>query len=147
MQNLLDAHDATRTAQVADLFETLQAQLQAASAQTDMPAPDAVQANTAQLIALLTEMMPVEWQQGSTTGDFDVIVSMLDQMEAAAKSGQYDLAESARLEAYAIMEVGPEARLIVFAPQLKLRLEELFWNGQGDHKGLGLFNRESRASE
>ena len=136
LQNLLDARNATKTAQAADLFETLQAQLQAASAQTAVPAPDTIQANTAQLTALLTEVMPVEWQQGSTSGDFDVIASMLDQMETAVKSGQYDLAESARLEAYAIMEVGPEARLIVFAPQLKLRLEELFWNGRGEHKGL-----------
>src|SRR5688572_671419 len=34
------------------------------------------------------------------------------------------------------METGPEAKLMVFAPQLKLQLEELFWNGQGKSKGL-----------
>ena len=34
------------------------------------------------------------------------------------------------------METGPEARLMVFTPELKLRLEELFWNGQGEHPGL-----------
>jgi high-affinity iron transporter len=61
---------------------------------------------------------------------------MLDQMEAAAASGDYSAAESARLEAYAFMETGPEARLMIFAPQLKLDLEDLFWNGQGQHKGL-----------
>jgi high-affinity iron transporter len=69
-------------------------------------------------------------------GDFDVITSMLDQMLIAVRNGEYTLAESSRLDAYAIMETGPEARLIVFAPQLKLQLEELFWNGQGDNKGL-----------
>jgi len=51
-------------------------------------------------------------------------------------AGQYDLAESARLEAYAILESGPEAKLVVFAPQYKAPLEDLFWYGQGDHKGL-----------
>jgi high-affinity iron transporter len=101
-----------------------------------VPSAEAVQANAAQLAALLTRVMPAEWQQGSTSGDFDVIAAMLDQMEAAVRAGEYELAESARLEAYAIMEVGPEARLIVFAPQLKLHLEELFWNGQGEVKGL-----------
>ncbi|MBI1878138.1 MAG: iron permease, partial [Chloroflexi bacterium] len=108
----------------------------ASTQQGKAPAPELIQANTDQLTALLAEVMPAEWQQGSTSGDFDVIASMLGQMETAIRAGEYDLAESARLEAYAIMEVGPEARLIVFAPQLKLSLEELFWNGQGEAKGL-----------
>jgi high-affinity iron transporter len=136
LQNLLDVRDPARTVQAAALFATLQTQLVAASTQTEVPSAEAVQANAAQLAALLTRVMPAEWQQGSTSGDFDVIAAMLDQMEAAVRAGEYELAESARLEAYAIMEVGPEARLIVFAPQLKLHLEELFWNGQGEVKGL-----------
>lgn len=136
LQNLLDARDPARTARAAELFETLHVQLAAATTQTEVADPDLIQANADQLTALLTEIMPVEWQQGSTSGDFDVIASMLDQMEGAVRAREYELAESARLEAYAIMEVGPEARLIVFAPQLKLRLEELFWNGQSEAKGL-----------
>ena len=31
---------------------------------------------------------------------------------------------------------GPEARLVVFAPDYKLSLEGLFWYGHGDRKGL-----------
>ena len=42
----------------------------------------------------------------------------------------------ARLEAYAILESRPEAKLIVFAPQFKTSLEDLFWYGQGQHPGL-----------
>lgn len=80
--------------------------------------------------------MPDAWQAANPAGDFDVIGAMLDQMETAARAGQYDFAESARLEAYALLEMGPEARLMVFAPQLKLRLEELFWNGTNEPKGL-----------
>jgi high-affinity iron transporter len=136
LQNLLDGLDPAKTTQAAGLFETLQTQLAAAGAQTEVADPDTIQALTDQLTTLLTEVMPSEWQQGSASGDFDVIASMLDQMIVAVRAGEYELAESARLEAYAIMEVGPEARLIVFAPQLKLRLEELFWNGQGETKGL-----------
>jgi high-affinity iron transporter len=46
------------------------------------------------------------------------------------------------------METGPEARLMVFAPQLKLQLEELFWNGQGKSKGLAyLIKNQSPYSE
>jgi high-affinity iron transporter len=148
LQNLLDARNTAKTTQAAELFATLQAQLSAASTRTDVPSPEAIQANTDQLAALLTAVMPAEWQQGSTTGDFDVIFSMLDQMETAVRAGEYDLAESARLEAYAILEVGPEARLIVFAPQLKLSLEELFWNGQGQTKGLAyLIKNQAPLSE
>jgi high-affinity iron transporter len=47
-----------------------------------------------------------------------------------------------------VMETGPEARLVVFAPQLKLTLEELFWNGQGEHKGLAyLLNNNASYAE
>ena len=80
--------------------------------------------------------MPEAWLTGSSQGDFVIIASLLDQVETAVRNGEYDMAESARLEAYAVMETGPEARLVVLAPQLKPVLENLFWNGQGEHKGL-----------
>jgi high-affinity iron transporter len=136
LENLLDARDSAKTMQAAALIDSLDTQLTAASTGGAVTAPDQIQSTTDQLTTLLKETMPEEWQKGSAAGDFDVIASMLDQMEAAVRQGEYDLAESARLEAYAVMETGPEARLMVFAPQLKLQLEELFWNGQGDQKGL-----------
>jgi len=93
-------------------------------------------------------LIPEEWRKSSAQGDFDVIASMLDQMLVAIRNGEYDLAESSRLDAYAIMETGPEARLMVFAPELKLRLEELFWNGQGKSKGLAyLIKNQASYSE
>ena len=58
-------------------------------------------------------------------------------MEAAVAAGQYKQAESARLEAYAIFDAGPEKRLLGFAPQYSpQRIEELFWQGNDDHPGL-----------
>ena len=92
--------------------------------------------------------MPAEWQQHDSAADFDVIATALDQMQAAITAGDYELAESARLEAYAILESGPEAKLIVFAPQHKAPLEDLFWYGQGDHKGLAyLIGQRAPAAE
>jgi high-affinity iron transporter len=77
-----------------------------------------------------------------------VIATALDQMHAAITAGDYALAESARLEAYAILESGPEAKLIVFAPQYKAPLEDLFWYGQGEPKGLAyLIGQRAPASE
>ncbi len=136
LENLLDARDPQQTAQVAQTLKQLETQLLATMAQTEVTAPEAVQTSVEQLIASLKTVMPAEWQANNAAGDFDVIAAMLDQMERAAQAGEYDLAESARLEAYALMEVGPEARLMVFAPELKAQLEELFWNGTGNPKGL-----------
>ncbi|MDQ3249151.1 MAG: FTR1 family protein [Chloroflexota bacterium] len=136
LENLLDALDAQQTAVAAEVLKTLETHLLAAMAQTAIVAPKTLQVEVDQLIATLKVIMPAEWQKVSVSSDFDVIAAMLDQMESAVKAGEYDLAASARLEAYALLEVGPEARLMVFAPVLKARLEELFWNGTGDPKGL-----------
>ena len=57
-------------------------------------------------------------------------------MEAAVAAGQYKQAESARLEAYAIFDAGPEKRLLGFAPNTAARIEALFWAGNGDLPGL-----------
>lgn len=89
-----------------------------------------------ELGSLLEAAMPPEWLAGGAQGDFEVIGTLLDQVESAVRSGDYAMAESARLEAYAIMETGPEARLLVLAPQMTPVIENLFWNGQGAHKGL-----------
>jgi high-affinity iron transporter len=136
LRTLLEARDPARTAQAAELFQSLGQQLAAAGAQTAVASPDAIQATADRIATLLHELMPPEWQRRDSSADFDVIGSTLDQMESAVAAGQYDLAESARLEAYAILESGPEARLVVFAPQFKAPIEELFWYGQGEHQGL-----------
>jgi high-affinity iron transporter len=136
LHDLLSARDAQSTAQAAQMIKTLGEHLTAASTGGSVVDPKEMDAIASELTTLLKASMPEEWQKGSTAGDFDVINSMLDQMETAIRNNDYELAESARLEAYAVMETGPEARLVVFAPQLKLTLEELFWNGQGEYKGL-----------
>jgi high-affinity iron transporter len=136
LRTLLEQRDAAKTEQVAALLDTLDQQLVATSQQTEVADPAAIQANSDQIAALLGQVMPAEWQKHDSAADFDVIATALDHMQAAVDAGQYELAESARLEAYAILESGPEAKLIVFAPQHKVPLEDLFWYGQGDHKGL-----------
>jgi high-affinity iron transporter len=135
LQTLLEDRDAGRTAQVAQMFAALESRLAEASAQTQVTSPDQIESSVREIEALLTQVMPIEWQQQSLSGDFDVISSLLDEMERAVGSGQYDMAESSRLEAYAVLESGPEARLIAFAPQFIPTLEDLFWYGEGEHTG------------
>ncbi len=136
LQTLMAQRNSAATDDAAKLLATLEQQLSGASNRSNVPTADEVQRTTDSLIAVLQQVMPPEWQQRDSSGDFDVISSMLDQMEAAVAAGQYDLAESARLEAYAVLESGPEAKLVVFAPQMKLPIEDLFWYGQGEQKGL-----------
>ena len=136
LRDLLDARDHDQTVRADALFKSLGEQLADTGRRKSVASPEAVKSQTNELSALLEPLMPEEWLKSSAQGDFDVIASMLDQMVVAVRNGEYDLAESSRLDAYAIMETGPEAKLMVFAPQLKLRLEELFWNGQGENKGL-----------
>lgn len=148
LQSLLEARDPAQTQKIGQLFAELERMLAAAGAQTEVAAPGVVQAKTDELANTLKAVMPSEWQKRDSAGDFDVIASVLDQMEQAAVTGQYELAESARLEAYAVLETGPEARLIAFAPQAIPPIEELFWYGQGEHKGLAhLISQRAPGSE
>ena len=136
LKDLLDVRDHDQTARADELFRSLGEQLADTGTRQSVASPDAIKSQTDELSAMLEPLMPEEWLKSSSQGDFDVIASMLDQMMIAIRNGEYALAESSRLDAYAIMETGPEAKLMVFAPQLKLQLEELFWNGQGETKGL-----------
>ena len=136
LKDLLDERDHDQTVQADVLFESLGKQLSEAGTSQSVASPEVIKSQTEELSATLETLIPEKWLKSSAQGDFDVIASMLDQMLVAARNGEYDLAESSRLDAYAIMETGPEAKLMVFAPELKLQLEELFWNGQGKNQGL-----------
>ena len=136
LENLLDARSPGATEQAKARFNELGQRLDQATKKGTVTPANTIQDQSAALSEAIKAIMPVEWVQGSSAGDFDVIASMLDQMESAVVSKNYDAAEAARLEAYAIMEVGPEAHLMAFAPQMKVELEDQFWNGQPPYAGL-----------
>lgn len=136
LQDLLAKSDPTATQKVSVLIDGLGRHLQSANTGGVVAAGVQLSAEADELINILENLMPAEWKQNSTAGDFDVIASMLDQMESAVRNGDYVAAESARLEAYAVMESGPEARLASLNPQLKLSVEALFWNGDATEEGL-----------
>ncbi|ULH14987.1 FTR1 family protein [Deinococcus sp. KNUC1210] len=104
-------------------------QLEAAAAHRRPPTAAALQTDVTQALTALQAQFPAAWKQHDASGDLDVIRSQLGNMLAAVGAGNYEQAETARLDAYATLESGPEARIAVFAPDLKLRLENLFWNG------------------
>lgn len=132
----LQAIDPVKTAEVQRLMSEQTAKLDATSKRTAVTPAAEIESNTAGTTAILKEIMPEAWLKSSPSADIDVIKSVLDQMETAVAAGDYTLAQSARLEAYAILEVGPEARLRVFAPQLSIDIESLFWYGTDMQRGL-----------
>jgi high-affinity iron transporter len=136
LRNLLEQRDAALTERAARQFDTLGVMLASAGNRSAVADPEAVKTSTTALLSDLATLLPQEWQKQDSGADFDAIRTALDQMEQAVRAGEYGLAESARLEAYAIMEIGPEVKLIAFAPQHKPVIEGYFWYGQGERKGL-----------
>lgn len=136
LRGLLAKIDLVATQEAEVLLESIGTDLRSTNAGDAVASPGDLRAAADELLKTLEALMPAQWKQNNTAGDFDVIASMLDQMESALRAGDYAAAESARLEAYAIMESGPEARLMTIDPNLKIRVEELFWNGGAQMAGL-----------
>lgn len=143
LQPDLAALNPAQTTRTAAALVGLEQTLAAVGAQgIAVPAAE-VQATVDTLLADLAALLPPEWQKHDSTADFDVIAASLDQMQAAVAAGDYTRAESARLEAYAILESGPEARLVAFAPQTIAPIEGLFWYGEADYPGLAALLQRS----
>ncbi|MBI1279969.1 MAG: iron permease [Anaerolineaceae bacterium] len=122
----LEKQDVDKSNRVATLLAQMKTQIQTTAD------PNALQASVDDIQKTLKEIVPEKWQQVASTSDMDVIVSVLDQIPVAVKSNQYDLAESARLEAYGLLELGMEQRLRGFAPDMAAQIEGLFWQGGTD---------------
>ncbi|HRW06567.1 MAG TPA: FTR1 family protein [Caldilineaceae bacterium] len=136
LRDLLAARDGAQTTALVTLFTDLEAQINSAVTRQDVADPAAVDLTVTAINDQLHATMPEAWLRRDNSADFDVIQTSLDNMEAAVASGDYALAESARVDAYAILESGPEARIQAFAAQYKLPIEDLFWYGQGEEPGL-----------
>jgi high-affinity iron transporter len=130
LQSVLSERDSKATARVNELLAAGLHQIR------EVAEPAALRSTTDEIGRLLSQTMPVEWQDANADSDIDVILSVLDQVRSAAGQGEYQLAESARLEAYALLELGLEQRLRGFAPEMAARIESLFWQGDGVYAGL-----------
>lgn len=132
IRDTLAGYDAHAAARIGALLSQAQMQIR------EVADPVALQATADEAVQLLTATVPAEWLKSSADSDIDVILSILDQVESAAAQGEYQLAESARLEAYALLELGLEQRLRGFAPDLAVHVESLFWQGTPEYTGLAV---------
>ena len=113
---------STQLAMLDDLLRT-------AADGSAVSTPDQIGDAIDQVDDALRGIYPDSWLQTTAQADFEVIRSVLDQMQQAAAAGQYRQAESARIQAYAIYEAGPEKHLLGFAPNVAQAAEQLFWQG------------------
>lgn len=134
----LNTQDPEATAAIDATLAAIDTHLRDAAAHTTVADHDVIAGQVDDIVGSLTSIFPAEWTRDGSDADFDVISSLLDQVEAAAAAGQWTQAESARLEAYAIYELGAEKRLLAFAPDLANRTEQLFWQGTGSQRGLAI---------
>ncbi len=133
---LLEEIDPAQTEDVAAQMSALAAMLHAANRKEQITPEKTVAEAAKTLTATLTALFPEAWTAGSAEADFDILKPLLDQMEAAVRAGDYRLAESTRLESYAIFDFGPEPRLLAFAPPLVAEIDGLFWQGYNGRPGL-----------
>lgn len=143
LESLLSAHPDLLG--IRSAFAELEKGLQAASRRVDPPPAHWMRERSEALLKRLEAALPAGWR-ADPAGDLEVIRSQLRAIENAVAAGRYDLAELARMDAYALLESGPEARLRVFNPRLALELEGLFWYGQ-DPKGLARLIRDRASAQ
>ena len=142
LQTTLEDLDPGRTQQAAERLTALQRHLADAAGGKAVASAETVRQVAQEIDTLVSEFMPPGWLKRDAAGDFEAVAQLLDQMERAVAAGQYDLAESARLEAYATLETGPEPRLVAFAPHVIPPIENLFWHGSSGQEGLARLIRD-----
>jgi high-affinity iron transporter len=129
LEPLLVDRDTTGVPAVILAFKKLQAQVTATASKTNVTPGDDLRSSVETLTTQLETVIPTDWRRQDATADLDVIRSQLRQLENAAAQGEFELVESARINAYAILESGTEARIKFFQPQLAQDIEGMFWNG------------------
>jgi high-affinity iron transporter len=132
----LIAIDAAAARRLGAHLDALETALEDAARGDAVAPPDEVEATTGEALALVAGLYPDRWREAAKTADFDVIAATLDRLQGATAAGDWKGAESARLEAYGIFELGPEQRLRGLAPALFQEVEGYFWYGQDGLDGL-----------
>ena len=104
-----------------------------------------VRSQVGEALMLTEQTLGEAVRDNSGEGIFNVIEALLNEMEQQVARGEYELAESSRIQAYALFDAGPELRLMAFSPDLVARLDGLFWHGYQGQPGLSLAVAQRRA--
>jgi high-affinity iron transporter len=141
IQATLVSRDAQAAERIAGVLTDIRIQIR------EVADVQALTHSVEQVITLVSSTAPTEWLAQNSDADLDVIRTVLDQIRASVSVGQYAQAETARIEAYALLDSGVEQRLRGFAPDLALRIEALFWQGELGLPGLAVMLAERAPAE
>jgi high-affinity iron transporter len=144
LEAALAERDRRRTAAAKSAIARLGRYVDDAGARRRVASQDEVEDAHDRAAGLLDHLFPEEWKESDSQSDFDLIDLTLDRMEAAARAGEWQQAEQARLEAYAFFEFGPELSLRSLAPAVVARVEGLVWFGAEGREGLAKLIAQKR---
>ena len=105
-----------------------------------------VQDQVDEALALIQATLGDSVGDGSGSGVFVTIDTLLNEMEKQVAVGDYELAESTRIQAYALFDAGPELRLMAFSPEMVARLDGHFWAGYAGAPGLAQVIAQERSA-
>lgn len=136
-----------QSAELSQSLGALNTQLSPESMREKVLPPADLKSSVNALVAQAKTVIPADWQKTDAGADLGVVRTQLDAVVTAARAGDWAAAENARLDAYSLLESGTEARIAVFNPELKTRLENLIWNGQSPKGFASLIHEKAPASE
>lgn len=132
-----DPDAALRLAVLLDEMETVVA---------DLGDKSVVQEQVEEALGLIQAALGDAVADGNGAGVFATIETLLNEMEKQVAVGEYKLAESTRIQAYALFDAGPELRLMAFSPELVAQLDGLFWQGYAGEPGLAQVIAQQRST-
>ena len=135
----ISAADPAAADRLVNLLQEMEASLDA------LDNRQTVRSQVEEALILAEQTLGEAVRDNSGEGIFNVIEALLNEMEQQVARGEYELAESSRIQAYALFDAGPELRLMAFSPDLVARLDGLFWHGYQGQPGLSLAVAQRRA--
>ena len=135
----ISAADPAAADRLVNLLQEMKASLDA------LDNRQTVRSQVEEALILTEQTLGEAVRDNSGEGIFNVIEALLNEMEQQVARGEYELAESSRIQAYALFDAGPELRLMALSPDLVARLDGLFWHGYQGQPGLSLAVAQRRA--
>lgn len=100
--------------------------------------PAEVQKNIYAVLQTLGDRLPVAWRSLDSQSDIAAIRAVLLQVKAQVESGDYEAALITCVAAYGVMQQTMGQKLLGFAPEVALKLDMLFWQGEPGQPGLAV---------
>ncbi len=106
-----------------------------------------IQNSTYTLLEIIGSRLPVTWRSLDSQSDIEAIRAVLMQVKQQVESGDYAAALQTCVAAYGIMQQTMGQKLLGFAPEVALKLDMLFWQGEPGKPGLAVLVAEGASVE